>query len=257
MDVAAERADIPLYVALASATDGPILELACGTGRLAIPLAAAGHHVTGVDNDPQMLERAAVAWTHATNSKSESQAARGTLALIEADMTTLRLGQRFDLVILGFNSLLLAPDQATQESTLRRMSEHLSPDGRAVIDVWLPTSEDLDEYDGHENIDWTRRDPGTGEMVEKKWRATYDATTRQATVQTTFTRNLAENSREDRVQFVTSEELLAMMESVGLDPQQVGGDYSMAEFTPESERIVVVAAPSEHSAARPNRAGLL
>ena len=50
--------DLPLYLALAERTGGPVLELAAGTGRLAVPLAAAGHEVTAVDNDPHMLARA-------------------------------------------------------------------------------------------------------------------------------------------------------------------------------------------------------
>ena len=81
LDLADERSDIDLYLALARGAGGAILELACGSGRIALPLAAAGHAVTGVDRDPQMLERARLAW-----AASGAQLAGGTLELVEADV---------------------------------------------------------------------------------------------------------------------------------------------------------------------------
>ena len=57
LDLSEDPGDLDLYLALADRADGPILELAAGTGRLAVPLAAAGHEVTAVDLDPAMLQR--------------------------------------------------------------------------------------------------------------------------------------------------------------------------------------------------------
>ena len=58
LDLTADPGDLDLYLALAGRTGGPILELAVGSGRLAVPLAEAGYDVTGVDLDPAMLARA-------------------------------------------------------------------------------------------------------------------------------------------------------------------------------------------------------
>ena len=58
LDLSEDPGDLDLYLALAGRTGGPILELAVGSGRLAVPLAADGHEVTGVDLDPAMLARA-------------------------------------------------------------------------------------------------------------------------------------------------------------------------------------------------------
>ena len=58
LDLLDDPGDLDLYLAMADRADGPILELAAGTGRLAVPLAVAGHPVTAVDLDPAMLERA-------------------------------------------------------------------------------------------------------------------------------------------------------------------------------------------------------
>ena len=58
LDLAEDPGDLDLYLALASRSGGPILEIAAGSGRVAVPLAQAGFHVTAVDIDPAMLARA-------------------------------------------------------------------------------------------------------------------------------------------------------------------------------------------------------
>jgi SAM-dependent methyltransferase len=245
-------------LALASGSDGRVLELACGTGRIAIPLAAAGHAVTGVDNDPDMLARVATAW-----SKAPERNGPGSLHLVEADMTTLRIQQRFDLVILGFNSFLLAADRAQQRHTLATMRDHLSKDGRAVVDVWLPSREDLEEYDGHEIADWTRVDPETGVKVEKRTRAHHDARANRARVETRFkitdaVRPERTLTRVDEIQFTSADELRSMLDEAELQPQQVARDYSMTDFAADANRIIVVAARAPGTGlTRPNRVSLL
>ena len=62
LDLRDDPGDLDLYLALADREGGPVLELGVGTGRLAVPLAAAGHAVTGVDDDAAMLARAAARW---------------------------------------------------------------------------------------------------------------------------------------------------------------------------------------------------
>ena len=114
LEVADEREDIAMYLALASASDGSVLELACGSGRICVPLAAAGHNVTGVDIDRHMLARARAAWM-----KQDAAEPGGSLSLVQADMTTLALEERFDLVILGFNSILLLPERGAQATNNR------------------------------------------------------------------------------------------------------------------------------------------
>ncbi len=78
LDLVDDPGDLDLFLALADRAEGPILELAVGTGRLAIPLAEAGHLVTGVDLDPAMLERA--------RDRVRGNAGEDRLTLIEADI---------------------------------------------------------------------------------------------------------------------------------------------------------------------------
>ena len=104
LDLVDDPGDLDLYLALADRADGPILELAAGTGRLAIPLAEAGHRVTGVDLDPAMLDRAR------TRARQRPRR-RDRLTLVEADLVGLRLpdGGPFGLAFIALNSLLVLP----------------------------------------------------------------------------------------------------------------------------------------------------
>jgi SAM-dependent methyltransferase len=245
LDVAEERDDIAMYLALASASDGPVLELACGSGRIAVPLAAAGKAVTGVDIDGSMLERASTAW----QSERAHASPEGSLHLVKADVTELDLGRRFDLVILGFNSILLLHERAAQQRVIKVMTRHLTEDGRAIIDVWLPTEGDLTLYDGRIQTDWTRRDDVTGDEVTKMTTATYDHATRRATVDTIFeawhgSAPVGRFEKRDEIRFVTADEVLAMLATAGLQPQVVAGDYAMNEVDSHSDRLITIAARS-------------
>src|SRR5664280_1963766 len=84
--------DVDLYVAMASRSGGPVLEIAAGSGRVAVPLARAGYDVTLVDIDPAMLARAA------TLADAAGPQIRSKLEFIEADLVGLTLpgGPRFN-----------------------------------------------------------------------------------------------------------------------------------------------------------------
>ena len=216
-----------------------------GSGRVAVARAAAGHDVTGVDNDGAMLERARTAWAGARNHVAGSGRA-GSLTLIEHDLTTLSLTSRFDLVILVLNSLLLLGGRAAQQRALKVMRAHLAPVGRAVVDVWLPAPADLELYDGREVLDWIRNDPETGERVAKTTVAYYETATNTATLSTTFDveregEPARRMTRADAISFIGADELLALAASVGLEPESVAGDYTGTPWSEASERVVLIA----------------
>jgi len=245
LDLDGHSEDVDLYLALAGRRHQRVLELACGTGRIAIPLAAAGHDVIGVDHDPAMLERARAAWVPPPRSANDGRAA-GSLELIEADLTTLNLERRFDLVILALNALPMLPGRAAQLAALRVAASHLEPDGRAVIDVWLAAPEDLVAYDGSLELAWQRRDPDTGDELSKAWAADYDAATATATITTFFDSwptaggPLRRVARRDELHLIGATELELLAGQAGLAVQTAGGDYQMSPLGPGSERVVLV-----------------
>lgn len=233
LDLLTDPGDVPLYMRLAADVRGPILELAAGSGRIAVPLAAAGNDVTGIDSDPAMLDRARTRWTGVAAGPG------GSLTLIERDMLTVALPTRFDLVFVALNSLLLLDGRAAQLRALATMRQHLAPTGRAVIDVWLPTADDLTLYDGREVLEWVRTDPEKGERVAKTSSALYDPATNTALLTSTFDGE-RRTTRADKISFVGARELLDMAEMAGLEPEVIAGDYDLRPWSEASERVVLV-----------------
>jgi SAM-dependent methyltransferase len=242
LDLRDDPGDLVLYQALADRTGGPVLELAAGSGRLALPLAVAGRHVVAVDNDAAMLARAARGW-EARRGRRPADRYRG----VEADLRTMRLDERFGLAFLALNGLLLLDGPDSQAAALDTLATHLRPGGLAVVDVLLPDASDLALYDGRLLLEWVRDDPETGEQVTKFASARHDAAT--ATVELTQIFEAGPPAggpvrrvlRSDRLHLVGARDLEALAVAAGLQVEDVVGDYQMAPFGPGAERAVLVA----------------
>lgn len=154
--------DVPFYVEEARASGGPVVELAVGTGRIAVPIAASGIRVIGVDSSEAMLEICAE---------------RAALAGVELD---LRFGDLRDppveeqvpLVICPFRSFLHLRTDADRRRALRSVRRLLAPRGRFVFDVFAPARDDIEDTHGR----WLEREHGIWE------RADWDEQTRTLTL---------------------------------------------------------------------------
>ncbi len=113
--------DVPFYVELARETDGALVELAVGSGRVAIPVAeATGRAVLGIDTSPAMLAQA----------RERAEAAGVELELREGDMRELELDQPAGLVYCPFRGLLHLPTWADRRRVFERVAASLRPGGR-------------------------------------------------------------------------------------------------------------------------------
>jgi ubiquinone/menaquinone biosynthesis C-methylase UbiE len=124
--------DVAFYERVAREAGGPVLELACGTGRIALPLAKAGLHVTGVDRSDAMLTTARRKLAMLPASVQER------LSLVDQDMSALSLGRRFGFVFVPFRSFqhLLTID--LQRKSLEAIRRHLEPAGRLALHLFDP-----------------------------------------------------------------------------------------------------------------------
>ena len=114
-------ADVAFYIELARAADGPLVELAIGNGRVAIPVAqATGQRVIGIDSSPAMLAQA----------RARAADARVDLDLREGDMRDLALENPAALIYCPFRALLHLPTWADRRRTFERVADSLRPDGR-------------------------------------------------------------------------------------------------------------------------------
>ncbi|HEX5827631.1 MAG TPA: class I SAM-dependent methyltransferase [Candidatus Limnocylindrales bacterium] len=242
LDLSEDPGDLDLYLALAGQTGGPILELAVGSGRLAVPLAADGYDVTGVDLDHAMLRRA-----RATADALGATVAR-RLTLTHGDARTIRLPSAgsFQLACIPLNSIFLVGGRADQAAAVATLAAHLAPGGLAVVDCWLPDAEDLARYDGRVVLEWVREEPGTGRTVTKTGAAVWDPTTSTVRLTTVFEAGLQGESpvrwvRVDSLRLVGPDELAAMAETAGLRVEAMAGDYELGPLELGAERVILLA----------------
>ena len=149
VECAAYAADLPLWEELAATADGPVLDLGCGTGRVALHLAARGHEVTGLDSEPEFL-RALAARARERDLRVRTEV---------ADARSFALGREFALVIAPMQVVQLLGGAPGRLRMLGCVREHLRPGGRfaaALADPFegIPAGEaeppvpDVREQDG-------------------------------------------------------------------------------------------------------------
>lgn len=242
VDMLEDPGDLDLYLALAARTGGPILELASGSGRLAVPLAEAGYDVTAVDLDTAMLDRLRARAQHAGRTSADR------VKVIEADLISLPLliGGPFRLAILALNSIMLLESREAQRAAFETMAKHLAPGGLAVVDVWLPAGEDLARYDGRLSLEYCRIDPDTELVVTKTASAQYQAGTGKVALTAIYDESAPGGSpkrwiRQDQLRLVDAEELRRMAQSAGFAVEVVAGDYDLEPISAHDERAIVVA----------------
>jgi SAM-dependent methyltransferase len=120
--------DIPFYLRQIAGVGDPVLELACGTGRITIPIAEKGFRVTGLDISEAMLSRA----------KSKATAKGVQVDWVRADCRSYQLHKHFAFVFFPFNSITHVHDLESFEACFTCVREHLADSGRFVIDVFNP-----------------------------------------------------------------------------------------------------------------------
>jgi len=130
------EADLPLYLELARTQGRRVLEVACGTGRVVVPLARAGFDVVGIDASAHML---AVA-----REKLDAEPELSALAgLVHADMRDFRLAEEapFDLAVVAVKSFAYLTERQDQLRCLQAIAGHLRPGGLLAIDLLNPQPE--------------------------------------------------------------------------------------------------------------------
>lgn len=128
----AGTAEMTFYLEQAAITGGPILELACGTGRVLWPLAEAGYEITGLDLNRSMLALAEA------KAAERSPGVRARARFVESRMQEFELGTTFGLVFSTFRSFQGLLTVEDQRSCLRSAHRHLRPGGRLVLDLFDP-----------------------------------------------------------------------------------------------------------------------
>jgi len=223
------KAELAWYLAAARASGGPILDMACGTGRLALVLAGEGFNVTGIDQSVGMLNQ--------FNSKLREQptAIRERVRIENQGMTDFNLGERFNTVICCdafFHNLTVE----AQINSLKCVTEHLAPMGCFTFNLPRPTCEYLlksEASGGKEFQERGRYDlpDGSGSLLVEQAQAG-DIENQRITTILRFTRTNPEGLVLDTgesswtTRFLFRYEAIHLLYRSGFEVESLVGDYN-------------------------------
>jgi SAM-dependent methyltransferase len=206
-------ADVAFYVELARQADGPLVELAIGSGRVAIPVAqATGQRVTGIDCSPAMLGQA----------RTRAAAAGVHLDLREGDMRDLALDEPAALIYCPFRGLLHLPTWADRRRTFERVAASLRPGGRFAWNAFAFDHQIAARLDGQRQdkpVPHTiRYSPGANRI---------DIT--------------LDDGATSSLWWATRNEWLGLLDVAGLELEALYGGFAREPFTEDSREYVFVA----------------
>jgi len=227
--------DVAFYVALASRARGGVLEYGIGNGRIALPIARAGKAVVGIDHSAPMLadlrERVA----------REPEAVRERIRAVRGDMRSVRLKERFALVLATFNTALHLYTRTDVERFLARVTEHLEEGGRLVVDLSMPRLEELARPPSKPFHAPRFRHPTAGTVVKNRERFDYDPVRQVLFVSMEFEPvGAAEKSWMTPLshrQFFP-QEWSALLHYNGFEVERVEGDFAGGPLTASSDVMV-------------------
>jgi len=230
--------DLPFWLSLAEREAGPIIEWGAGTGRLAVPLANAGHDVTAVELSAEMVER--------------GKEKRPDVGWIVGDMRDVKLERRYGLAVCAFNSFLCLGSVEVSLAFLRNAREHLVPGGLLGIEVSAFSPEEL--AGGEELSHDFTRELSNGRLDRFSVSA-YDAATQLMHMRLFYERYDGSGAFENRmaqdltIRTTNRDELLLMLRLAGFEAEEIYGDFEGGPFSAASDNLLVLAR-------KPNRSGL-
>ena len=152
------RDDVAFYVSEAKKTDGRILEVACGTGRIYLELLKEHLPVVGIDISEEMI----------STLKKKAQELGLKPKVYTADMRDFRLEEKFALIIVPFRSFLYNLTTDDQLKALLNFKTHLMPGGRLILNFFYPDLEQMMSY-GKESENLIVMDRGRYALREKSF----------------------------------------------------------------------------------------
>lgn len=230
--------DLALYEQFAARGDTPSLELAVGSGRVALHLARNGHRVVGIDTSRAMLARLEASLDDAT---------RPLVRCVEADMRDVDLGETYDLVYCALDSFEQMRSNDDAIAALRHVARHLSPGGFFVTELRTIASVDWAPAERSPlSLEWTREDPKTGERITKLSSMRSSPSTQTTTTHLIFDRTASDGSLRRRAFDVTLRvfgrfEFELLLQQAGLRAVQVYGGYDLSPLADDSDTMIFVA----------------
>ena len=207
-----------------------ILELCCGTGRLTIPIAKDNYDITGVDFTTTMLEQAKI---NATKAGLD-------ITFIEADIRTLNLEEKFDLIFIPFNSIHHLYKNEDLFNALSSVKNHLKAEGLFLLDCFNPNIQYTVESEKKEQdiAKYTTKD---GRAISIKQKMRYESKTQINRIEWYYFINGKFNSIQNLdMRLFFPQELDSYLKSNGFNIIKKFGDFNETLFSDHSEKPIFV-----------------
>ena len=239
------QGDVEWYCDKARLAGGPVLELGAGTGRITIPMAAAGASVHALDVNAGML---AVLRSKLALQPPETQA---RVTVVHGDMRTFNIAERFMLIVCPFRAFLHNLTETDQLACLSRVRQHLRAGGRFAFNVFHPSLTFMSQHAGAAVGTWRWR--GTHALPSGGWvvlsEATrydtvaqrlhglqrYDVHSEQGTLERTSTFQV-------ELAYLYPADIQRLLRATGFQDISIKGGFDGREFTRDGEELVVEAA---------------
>lgn len=235
--------DIPFYVSLAKETGGPALEVAVGTGRVAIPIAREGVPVFGVDNTPEMLG--------VLRGKLEAEPGL-TVTVCEADMRDFDLTEHgpFGLIYCPGRVFLHMLEVTDQLAALANFRRHLRDDGLFAGNVFFPRVDLIDKGQSRVRAwEWSHEyeDPDSGQRTISTFMARHDSRTQRVSVLMRCDsldeagRVTGAEVRDVTLTWIWPRELEHLLHRAGFELVDLYGDFERTPFEEGGDEMVWLA----------------
>jgi SAM-dependent methyltransferase len=235
------RVDVPFYVELAKATGGPVLEIACGTGRVLLNIAREGIEIEGVDNSGPMLE---VLWRHL---EAEPAEVRDRVRVHEGDMRNFRLNRKFPLAIIPFRPMQHMYTVEDQLGSLKTAAAHLEEGGKLAFDVFYPKFEIIPAGIGEEVLEVEWQVDGNPQNIVRRYfrKESYDKIAQTFSASFLFRtyegESLVKEETEPlKMSYYTYPQMRALFLLAGLEPVEEYGSFAKAPLDNAASEMIFV-----------------
>ena len=229
--------DLDMYQNYAALSHGPLLELACGSGRLLVPLARDGYTLTGVDSSQEMLALA--------RERLQQEELLSRVTLVQQDITSLKLPQEYRLAFIALGSFGHITTRKAQQHALHAIRAHLATHGTLIIDI---SNADA-RYMEHMNNQMLHQ--GSWQQDDGTWLSHFvspaPSTERHLLELTHFYDRHSQGGTITRTVSTTylylfeRSEMELLLETASFTVKDVYGNYDLGPYTLDSDRMIVIA----------------
>jgi SAM-dependent methyltransferase len=229
-------ADIPFYLDAARRAAGAVLELACGTGRLTIPIAQSGVDIVGLDLSPSML----------VHARAKAKQVGVGISFVEGDCRSFELQRKFALIFMAFNSMQHVHDHASLAGLFASVRQHLAEDGQFIFDVFNPKMATLARSDHERRREREYEDPDGKGIITLEHTMNYDDASQVNRIQWFFSRRGANGEERDfriedlHMRCFFPQELDLLVRSQGFEMVERFGNFERKPFASGDQKQAAV-----------------